>query len=76
TGFPQAEARATYAHRINDLNILLFGGAGGTTFGKDASPLQKFSLGGLFRLGGYGRGEFRGDHYAFGQAGYMRRLYR
>ena len=76
TGFPQAEARATYAHRIDDLNILLFGGGGGTTFGKDASPLQKFSLGGLFRLGGYGRGEFRGDHYAFGQAGYMRRLYR
>ena len=75
SGFPQAEARAIYAHRLNDQNILFFSGAGGTTFTKTASPFQKFTIGGLFRLGGYGRGEFRGDHYMFGEVGYMRRLY-
>ena len=75
-GFPQGEAIAIYAHRLDEQNILIFGGAGGTTFSKTASPFQKFALGGLFRLGGYGRGEFRGDHYMFGQLGYLRRLYR
>ena len=75
-GFPQAEARAIYAHRLDEENILIFGGAGGTTFTKTASPFEKFALGGLFRLGGYGRDEFRGDHYMFGQLGYLRRLYR
>jgi hypothetical protein len=30
----------------------------------------------LFRLGGYGRDEFRGDHYTFGQVGYLHRLSR
>jgi NTE family protein len=75
-GFPQAEARAIYAHRLNDQNILFFSGAGGTTFSRTASPFQKFALGGLFQLGGYGRGEFRGNHYLFGELGYLRRVYR
>ncbi|MCI0392689.1 MAG: patatin-like phospholipase family protein [Acidobacteria bacterium] len=76
TGFPQAEARAIYAYRINEQNILIFNGGGGTTFGREAAPFQKFALGGLFHLGGYGRGEFRGNNYLFGELGYMRRLYR
>ena len=76
TGFPQAEARAVYAYRLDEQNILVFSGAGGTTFNQMASPFQKFALGGLFRLGGYGRGEFRGDHYTFGELGYLRRLSR
>jgi NTE family protein len=75
-GFPQAEARAIYAHPLNEQNILFFSGAGGTSFTKDAAPFQKFALGGVFRLGGYGRGEFRGNHYIFGELGYLRRLYR
>jgi NTE family protein len=75
-GFPQAETRAIYAYRLDEQNILIFSGAGGTTFNKTASPFQKFVLGGLFRLSGYGRGEFRGDHYLFGELGYLRRLYR
>ena len=75
-GFPQAETRAIYAHRLDEKNILIFGGAGGTTFTQTASPFQKFALGGLFRLGGYGRGEFRGDHYLLSQVGYLRRLSR
>jgi NTE family protein len=75
-GFPQAEGRALYAYRLDDQNILIFSGAGGTTLTKTASPFQKFVLGGLFRLSGYGRGEFRGDHYLLGELGYLRRLYR
>jgi NTE family protein len=76
TGFPQAEARAIYAFRLDEQNILMFGLAGGTTFSQTASPFQKFALGGLFRLGGYGRGEFRSDHYLLSQVGYLRRLSR
>ena len=75
-GFPQGEVRALYAYRLDEKNILHFGGAGGTTFSKTASPFQKFTLGGLFRLGGYGRGEFRGDHYLLGELGYLRRVQR
>src|SRR5262245_60766198 len=75
-GFPQGEVRALYAYRLDEENILHFSAAGGTTFSKAASPFQKFTLGGLFRLGGYGRGEFRGDHYMFGELGYLHRLYR
>lgn len=75
TGFPQAEAVAIYAHHLTERNILLLHGAGGTTFGREASPFQKFALGGLFHLGGYGRGEFRGNNYLFGELGYLRQLY-
>jgi len=75
TGFPQAEAVAIYAHHLTERNILLLNGGGGTTFGREASPSQKFALGGLFHLGGYGRGEFRGNNYLFGELGYLRQLY-
>jgi NTE family protein len=74
--FPQAEASAVYAHPLDEQNILFFNGAGGTSFRKDAAPFQKFTLGGLFRLGGYGRGEFRGNNFLFGEVGYLRRFYR
>jgi NTE family protein len=74
-GFPQAEAVAIYAHPLTERNILLLNGGGGTTFGREASPFQKFALGGLFRLGGYGRGEFRGNNFLFGELGYLRQLY-
>jgi NTE family protein len=75
-GFPQAETRAVYAYPLDERNILFVAGSGGTTFGKTASPFQKFPLGGIFRLGGFGRGEFRGDHYLFGELGYLRLLRR
>jgi NTE family protein len=75
-GFPQAETRAIYARPLDERNIIFVGGSGGTTFGETASPFQKFPLGGVFRLGGFGRGEFRGDHYLFGELGYLRRLAR
>lgn len=76
SGFPQAELQAHYSTRFSEKNIFTFAGAGGTTFGHEASPFQKFTLGGLFRLGGFGRGELVGDHYAFGEVGYLRRLHR
>jgi NTE family protein len=75
-GFPQAESRAIYAHPLDEKNILLFSGSAGTTFGREAPTIQKFSLGGLFRLGGYGRGELRANHYLLGEVGYLRRIYR
>jgi NTE family protein len=75
-GFPQAETRAVYAYPLDERNILFVAGSGGTTFGKTAPPFQKFPLGGVFRVGGFGRGEFRGDHYLFGELGYLRLLHR
>ena len=75
-GFPQAETRAVYAYPLDERNVLFVAGSGGTTFGKTASPFRKFPLGGVFRLGGFGRGEFRGDHYLFGELGYLRLLRR
>ena len=76
TGFPQGEIRVAYGLPLDERNILFVAGSGGTTLNKEASPFRKFSLGGLFRLGGYGRGELRGNEYLFGELGYLRRLRR
>jgi NTE family protein len=74
--YPQGEAHVSYSHIFADNNVVTVRGGGGTTFGDHAGPLQQFTLGGLFKLGGFGRDEFRADNYLFGEAGYMRRLYR
>jgi NTE family protein len=50
--------------------VFLSGGAG-TTWGRPF-PTEQFQLGAPFRLGAYNLGEFRGDHYAVVNAGYLR----
>ncbi len=74
--YPQGETVASYSYIFADKNVAMVRGGGGTTFGDHAGPLQQFTLGGLFKLGGFGRDELRGDDYLFGEVGYMRRLYR
>jgi NTE family protein len=74
--YPQGEVIGSYSYIYRDNNVLMVRGGGGTTFDHHAGPLQQFTLGGLFRLGGFGRDELRGDNYLFGETGYMRRLYR
>ncbi|MEO8572909.1 MAG: patatin-like phospholipase family protein [Pyrinomonadaceae bacterium] len=70
-GFTQAETRTSIFHSINERNILFGIGSAGTTFGAEAPVLRQFTLGGLFRIGGYGYEEFRGSNYLHGGAGFL-----
>ncbi len=67
--FTQVESRNIAFYDLSERNILFGFGSGGTSFGGTASPIQQFTLGGAFRLGGYGSGEFRADNYASGGIG-------
>lgn len=70
-GFAQAETRTFGFVPISNRNILFGFGGGATTFRKTAPPLQQFTLGGPFRLGGYGFEEFRGSNSANGGIGLL-----
>lgn len=69
--FTQAETRNIAFHKLSDRNTLFGFGNGGTTFGGDAPFFQQFTLGGAFRLGGYGIGEFRSNNYVNGGIGVL-----
>jgi NTE family protein len=72
--FPQAEVRASLVRPVSDRGSLFVYGGGGTSFKQTAAPLQEFTLGGPFRLGAYGREEFRGINYVLGSGGYLQRI--
>ena len=74
--FSQAEINLSKFHPITAQGTIFLIGAGGTTFDKDAPPAQEFTLGGLFRLGAFGRDEFRGNHYLLSGFGYLHQLYK
>jgi NTE family protein len=74
TQFPQAELKLSAFHPLTARSSVFAIGAGGTTFNRTAPPAQQFTLGGPFRLGAYGRDEFRGSHYFFAGTGYLRRI--
>jgi NTE family protein len=74
--FPQAEARASYFHPITTSGSAFIAAGAGTTFTSTAAPFQQFTLGGPFRLGAYGRDEFRGNHYFVGAVGYLQQIAR
>ena len=69
--FTQGETRTSAFHSINERTILFGVGSGGTTFGDTAPGLRQFTLGGLFRVGGYGYEEFRGSNYLHGGVGIL-----
>ena len=73
-GFPQAEMTASYFTPLGKKGTLFGYGGGGTSFDKSPGPIQQFTLGGPFRLGAYGRNEFRGKDYFLGSAGYLHRV--
>ena len=75
-GFPLAEVRASGFKPLSERGSLFVIGAGGTSFDRDAPPAQQFTLGGPFRLGAFGRDEFRGSRYVLTSLGYMRELSR
>jgi NTE family protein len=69
--FWQAEADASWFHRVRGQDRLFVRAAGGTSF--DAAPLfNGFSLGGPFRMGAFNSDELRGAHYALAGGGYLK----
>ncbi|HXG85994.1 MAG TPA: patatin-like phospholipase family protein [Pyrinomonadaceae bacterium] len=75
SSFAQAESKFDAFHSLDDKNIVFGFGGGGTTFGKRAPLFQQFALGGLFNVGGYGSGEFRGSNYLRGGGGVLREAF-
>jgi NTE family protein len=69
--FTQAVIEASAFKSVGEQNIIFSFGGGGTTFGGSPGPVQQFTLGGLRRLSAFGRGELRGDRFAYGGAGYL-----
>jgi NTE family protein len=73
-GFSQANSSISAFKSIRHGDVLFSFGGAGTSFDKNAAPIQQFTLGGPLRLSAFGRGEFRGNHYAYGGSGYLYRL--
>jgi len=69
--FTQAETRNFSFNAFGKRNTLIAFGGGGTTFGGTPSPIRQFTLGGPFRLGGYGYDEFRANNYIQGGFGIL-----
>lgn len=69
--FGQAETRLRAFVPVEERNIFFAFGGGGTSFRSTAPPLQQFTLGGPFRLGGYGFEEFRSSNYLQGGFGFL-----
>lgn len=68
---PQAETRISAFKPYKERNVLLAFGGAGTSFGREPSIFNQFTLGGPFRLGGYGFEEFRGNDYIHAGAGLL-----
>lgn len=69
--FTQSETRNFVFKSLDSQNIAFGFGGGGITFGGNPSPFQQFTLGGPFRLGGYGYDEFRANNFLQGGAGIL-----
>jgi NTE family protein len=72
--FPQAGVRSAVFIPFRSKGTLFFLGEGDTTFGSEASAVEKFTLGGLFRMGALSRDEFRGNHLYYGSIGYLHKI--
>jgi NTE family protein len=72
--FPLAELSLDGYAPLGRNGVMFARASGGTTFKKQPGPAQQFMLGGPLRLSAYGLGEFRGNHYLLGSAGYRHRL--
>jgi NTE family protein len=73
--FLQAESRINVFRPLAEKTIVFGFGGGGTTFGENAPLFQQFAVGGLFSVGGYGSGEFRGSNYITGGFGALRETF-
>ncbi len=73
-GLTQLSGRGTRFWSLSEKHRVFAVGGLGTSF--DDSPLatNQFTMGSAFRLGAYGAGELRGDHYYAATGGYLRQL--
>ncbi|MBA2379222.1 MAG: patatin-like phospholipase family protein [Blastocatellia bacterium] len=62
--FTQGETRVSGYHLLSERNTAFAFGGVGTSFGFTAPTLRQFTLGGPFKLGGYGVDQFRASNYA------------
>ncbi len=67
----QGETRVTAFRPWGERNVLIGFGGAGTTFSSTAATLQQFTLGGPFRIGGYGFEELRGSNYLHAGGGIL-----
>ncbi len=67
----QAESHTSIFEPISERNTIFGFGGAGTSFGSTAPVLRQFTLGGPFRIGGYGVDQFRGSNYAYGGIGIL-----
>ncbi|CAN5622244.1 patatin-like phospholipase PlpD [soil metagenome] len=67
----QAETRTSFFRSVSDRSIAFAIGGAGTSFGGRAPTIRQFTLGGLFRIGGYGTEELRGSNYLHGGFGIL-----
>lgn len=78
SGVTQAEASVSWVKSlsISARRRIFAGGGAGTSFGGRPFPTEQFSLGGPLRMSAFSVGESRGDHFAFGVAGYLHQVTR
>ena len=74
--FSQLQVQSWTFVPLTAKSSLFFNASGGTTYNRNASLFEIFSLGGPFRLGAYTRDEFLGNHYALAGLGFRREFYR
>ena len=74
--FGRAAASASVFEPLSDVDRLFGGVRGGSSFAGDAPLLYQFDLGGPFRLSSFDRDRFRGQRFLYGNAGYLREIYR
>ena len=73
--YPQAEVQTVYFKKIRDKGIGFLSVAGGTSFDRETTPINRFTLGGTLRLSAYTRDQFIGNNYIFTSGGYLREIY-
>jgi NTE family protein len=74
SGFPRAEAIVQVFHPVSSAGSIFASGSGGSAFNRDNLGLHYFSLGGILRLGSYGRNELMGNQYYLLSAGYLHEI--
>lgn len=73
--YASAQDRTSYFVPLGKQGSVIVSASGGSTFGARQLGIQSFSLGGPFRLGGYGLNQFLGNQFWLGQGGYERKLF-
>ncbi len=74
--FPRMEVQVRFFQPVRPRTSLFMIASGGTTFGREASILKKFTMGGPMRLGALGIDEVRVDQYARLATGMLKEISR